>query len=307
MPVPPSTTDHPRGVPFQQQTISTSFGGAAVKDGQSSLYSSQQGFDPNNRSQPYNQYYSKSTYQGGSAVPNWRDHLTRSSASTNSLPQNAHYNSISGKVPLSSKVPSLRPSSSLSSSSDQHSVGSGNRYPAPPPKPPKYSNLYNPTIGGLASSRSIIDPTNGDSSLNKDASEDEDESDWEKEISQQGDVFYVVPYMSSNTKLDNKCDRISDLNNDDSQSKSKDTSVNSANKNSKKLSRLVRRRESKRDRGTNLGGSGGSPKVFEKTKTSEKSSIGHDDNSDSHHKSISLLPGGINPLQSTGFAQTNNR
>ena len=83
---------------------------------------------------------------------------------------------------------------------------------------------------------------------------------------------------------------------------SKDLGV-STDKNAKKLSRLVRRRESKRDRGSS-GGNGVSPKMPDNSKVMERLEFATDDAVDANRKSISRLPGGFT---STGTQHNNNR
>merc|ERR1719507_1879049 len=87
----------------------------------------------------------------------------------------------------------------------------------------------------------------------------------------------------------------------------KDSSVNGVNKSGgKKLSRLVRRRESKRDRSSSGVNPGSSPKSTEKNRIADKSEMSNKDNLENNPKSISLLPGGIMHSTSTSFIQANN-
>jgi hypothetical protein len=68
---------------------------------------------------------------------------------------------------------------------------------------------------------------------------EEEASDWEHEVSDRGDLFYVVPYQT-NKKLD-AGSNVPRRSNSSAQSSQKPEPGG-------KLSRLVRRRESKRDR-----------------------------------------------------------
>ena len=265
------------------------------------MFSTHQNFGASNRSQTYSTQPSHPMYQGGHSGSNWRDHLTHGATSPNSLPQNLPYNSLSGNIPVSANVSSHRPSPSLSSSSDQRSVGSGNRPPIPPPKPPKSQ-----TQSVVKSSRSVFTSASGEDSVKNDMHDDEEEeSDWEKEISEQGDVFYVVPYMTSNRKSEKPSDQFTNINSNQI-NKSKDPNITGVDKSGKKLSRLVRRRESKRDRGS-FGGHVISHELPEKSKIPEKSDNTHEDFAETNRKSISLLPAGIKSASSAGFNQTNNR
>ena len=269
------------------------------------MFSTHPNFEPSNRSQPYNTQPSHPMYQGSHSGSNWRDHLTHSATSPNSLPQNLPYNSVSGNQ-VSGNVSSHRPSPSLSSSSDQRSVGSGNRLPIPPPKPPKSQPQSHTVVEMMKSSRSVFTSASREDSVKNDVHEDEEEeSDWEKEISEQGDVFYVVPYMTSDRKSEKPSDQFNSLNRNQ-MNKTKDSNITGADKSGKKLSRLVRRRESKRDRGSS-GGNIISHELPEKSKIPEKSDNTNDDLAETNRKSISLLPAGIKSASSAGFNQTNNR
>ena len=290
----PTTKIHTqRTVPFHSQGINSSYSGIATKDSQGLSFSTHPSFASHNRSQLHSSQTPYTLHQGGHQMVNWRDHLTPNVASPNSLPQNIPFSSFPGNTALSTSVP--RPSSSLSSSSDQRSIGSGNRFPAPPPKPPKPQNHSYLIQQAKPSSRP--DPNSDPISTGRDISEDEEESDWEKEISEQGDVFYVVPYISSDPKLGPNSSQVQNQAN-----KSKDLDV-STDKNTKKLSRLVRRRESKRDRGSS-GGNGVSPKMPDNSKVMERLEFATDDAVDANRKSISRLPGGFT---STGTQHNNNR
>ena len=290
----PTTKIHTqRTIPFQNQASNNSYSGIATKDSQGLGFSTHPNFASNNRSQIHSSQNPYPLHQGSHQMVNWRDQFTSNTASPNSLPQNVPFNSFPGNTPSSASVP--RPSSSLSSSSDQRSVGSGNRFPVPPPKPHKPQTHSYPILQAKTSSNSDLktDPT----STGRDISEDEEESDWEKEISEQGDVFYVVPYISSDPKLGEKSQN--DNQNPNQVNKPKDLDV-SADKNGKKLSRLVRRRESKRDRGSS-GGNGLSPKMSDRSKVMERLDIASDD---VNRKSISRLPGGF---KTTGPQHNNTR
>ena len=285
MPVPTTKIHSPRTIPFQSQSTNHSYSSVTTKDIHGHGYSSNLSYGSSNRSQQLSSQNPHPMHLGGPPIVNWRDHLTPNVSSPNSLPQNVAFNSFPGNSPLSASVP--RPSSSLSSSSDQRSVGSGHRYPAPPPKPPKpQKHLYH-----TSNTTSKAVPKTNIITNERDTNEDEEESDWEKEISEQGDVFYVVPYISSDQKLGQNGHSNNQAPNQGSKSKDLDVSANT-DKSGKKLSRLVRRRESKRDRGSS-GGNGVSPKIPDHTKLMERLEIGSDDGIDGNRKSISLLPGGL--------------
>ena len=271
------------------------------------MFSAHQNIRASNRSQPYNTQPSHPIYPGGNSGSNWRDHLTHNATSPSSLTQTLPYNSISGNIPtVSGNVSSHRPSPSLSSSSDQRSVGSGNRLPIPPPKPPKSQSQSNIMADVGKSSGSVFNSASGDDSVRNDVPEDdEEESDWEKEISEQGDVFYVVPYMTSDRKSEKPSDQYNNLNSNQ-MNKSNNSNTTGADKSGKKLSRLVRRRESKRDRGSS-GGNIISHELPEKLTHPEKTDNTTDDFAETNRKSISLLPAGIKSPSSPGVNQTNNR
>ena len=87
---------------------------------------------------------------------------------------------------------------------------------------------------------------------------------------------------------------------------SKNPTYKSANKAGKKLSRLVRRRESKRDR-SGSAATGIVPVLPETQKISEHSEWDGDATTQSRRKTISLLPTGNKSLLSTNSIQHNNR
>ena len=217
----------------------------------------------------------------------------------------AQYVPPSGNVTLSAKVSSHEPSPSLSSSSDQRSIGNGTSLLSAPPLPPKA------IVGGQGRDEQTIDtiampifsPT-----LTKKGDNVDEESDWEKEISEKGDVFYVVPYLSSEKELSNNSGPIDSSNSSQlvTITGSKDPTYKSANKTGKKLSRLVRRRESKRDR-SGSGATGRVPTLPEKPKVSGLSEWDGDATTQSKRKTISLLPAGNKSLLSTNSMQHNNR
>ena len=301
LPVPSTKIHNSRTVPFHSQGTSNSYSNIAAKDIHGQGFSQQANFSTQNRSHLHSSQPPYPIHQGGQPTINWRDHLTPNISSPNSLPQNVAFNSFPGNPPLPTSVP--RPSSSLSSSSDQRSIGSGNRYPAPPPKPPKpqHHSYSTPKVN---TAKKAVPNTNFISTQN-DTNEDEEESDWEREISEQGDVFYVVPYISSDQTLAQNRQINSEGPNQTTKQKDFDISA-SVDKNGKKLSRLVRRRESKRDRG-NSGGNGVSPKMSDHSKMMERLDFAGDDAVDANHKSISLLPGGFKSSPSMGPQQNNNR
>lgn len=301
LPVPSTKIHNTRMVPFQSQGTSNSYSGIKTKDIHGQGFSPQPNFSSNNRSHIHSSQAPYPIHQGIQPTINWRDHLTPNISSPNSLPQNVAFNSFPGNPPLPTSVP--RPSSSLSSSSDQKSIGSGNRYPAPPPKPPKSQN-HSYSTPKMNTASKVVPNTNFISSK-IDTNEDEEESDWEKEISEQGDVFYVVPYISSDQTLGPNRKSDSQDPNQTARQKDLDVSAN-VDKNGKKLSRLVRRRESKRDRG-NSGGNGVSPKMYDHSKMMERLDLASDDAVDANRKSISLLPGGFKSSPSMGPQQNNNR
>ena len=303
LPIPPRAANPPRNIYMQRQLPSHMYGDVIGKATQDGSFSSQQVSVPNNRSQPYNQQYSHLTSPLNTGS-NWRDHLTPSATSQNPSPNVHPPNSMPENIARNLRVPNHGGSPSLSSSSDQRSVGSGKRYPTPPSKPLMARQDSQPGSAKI----SISTPPVRDNSRMEDIKEDEDESDWEKEISEQGDVFYVVPYMQTDSKIGDNSDQASSLQKNEMFSGNKDSSVNGVNKTGgKKLSRLVRRRESKRDRSSSGANPGPSPKSTEKHRIAEKSEMSNKDNLENNPKSISLLPGGIMHSNSTSFIQANNR
>ena len=113
------------------------------------------------------------------------------------------------------------------------------------------------SIGNIAQgfSRIELNETFNDDLSDDDEDEESEESDWEREVSKDGSVHFIEPYTEEEaTQLDQVTHgQMSnrDMPNPVSQTRPT-TNVNGGNEleNGKKLSRLVRRRESRRDRNT---------------------------------------------------------
>ena len=293
MPLPPSSINLPRSVPFQRQIYTHAYGGTTINQNHQAPFVTSPDFIVDNKTIPSApEHYSHQIDLSGRVSTNWRDHLISSNPSPKSLLTEPPYNSRRGDISVSNRIPAHGPSPSLSSSSDQKSVGSEKRNYAAPLKPSKLLNQ--PTLEGITTSRTTIVPPSEHNLTKHDINTDEEEPDWEKEVSEKGDVFYVVPYMPSDTKVDNGSDQANNSNNDRLVTNSNDSNITGANKTSKKLSRLVRRRESKRDR-INSGGNGLLSAKSEKPKFTGSSQHGTEDIVESNPKNISLLPGGMKP------------
>jgi hypothetical protein len=91
------------------------------------------------------------------------------------------------------------------------------------------------------------DPSTNDQSVEDKESQQSEESDWEQEVTEQGNVVHVVPYShDESTGVQQKTWESNPFNSDPA-------SRDESGKRSGKLSRLVRRRESKRDRNVHKG------------------------------------------------------
>ena len=137
---------------------------------------------------------------------------------------------------------------------------------------------------------------------NAEEDEDEYESDWEKEISDKGEVFYVLPYSEQENRQAHEALASKDINDQqrqDSNSVSQDRSVKSGGK----LSRLVRRRESKRDRNmpASLANQNGSSVSSRKVKSQNQQQLESSDNDSSTYygqlKTFESVFEGSNPIE----------
>ena len=243
------------------------------------------------------------------APSNWRDHLINTSASP-TLHKGRYQQDSS--INYHSTLATHGASPSLSSSSDQKSVGEG-----PPPFPSgvlpvskqgSYKSQQN-------QSEEFEHQAAGKPSFSREAKKednvenDDDMSDWEKEISETGDVFYVVPYLASENEVSDRKDYGQNTNNPELKAAGyANDSSNGGNKTGKKLSRLVRRRESKKDRNGYVPSSNIHPMLPAKSRLGiGASGIDLDDSRDSKRKTISLLPGGNKSNMSGSSNQQNNR